>query len=212
MPYNTRKNRGGRPSTKSNNRTPTDNSPSMTAKMKRFLKDPRGTFNSLPKTQKRIVMALTAALITTGAYQNKDWIQKYMGLSKPPNSQTDLTKTFKGNTDKYSRGTQVKSKSIHGGKIYNWWVTDVDSSTKTITVSPNKPGAPRLAASRDALHAHDATAWTPPAMPNTNMFAVTCPPNYSAGMSMEVHTPTGATMQVNVPPGYMPGQQFIVEY
>ena len=179
----------------------------MTAKMKRFLKDPRGTFNSLPKTQKRIVMALTAALITTGAYQNKDWIQKYMGLSKPPN-----TMTFKGNTDKYSRGTQVKSTTIHGGKIDGWWVTKVDRSTKTITVSPNKPGAPSLAASRDVLHADDATAWTAPAMPNTNMFVVTCPPKCGPGTPVEVMTPTGETIKVNVPQGVLSGQQFEVKY
>jgi Ca2+-binding EF-hand superfamily protein len=46
----------------------------------------------------------------------------------------------------------------------------------------------------------------------TNSFAVTCPPGCGPGDPVQVQIPDGRAMQVNIPAGVMPGQQFMVAY
>jgi Cys-rich protein (TIGR01571 family) len=58
---------------------------------------------------------------------------------------------------------------------------------------------------------HPQTAKVPVAQPS-QQFAVMCPPGVRQGMPVQIRTPQGQMMQVAVPAGVAPGQQFMVAY
>ena len=59
---------------------------------------------------------------------------------------------------------------------------------------------------------HGTVSAQPQTKTKTAMMAVVCPAGCGPGMLLQVQTPAGQLVQVNVPPGVMPGQQFTLQY